>query len=181
MITRRQFTKLGAAALLAEGLWPGRLRAAENGLGDSDWSFIAVNDLHYSSAECTPWFEKVVLAMKASAPQAEFCILGGDLSDTGQKQQLAAVRDLFKNFGATVYSTPGNHDYFKNDDRAAYDELYPGQNNQSFEHRGWQFVGLDTTDGMAAYGTKIHDSTFEWLRWSSSRTSRSMRTSWVIR
>ncbi len=164
MTTRRQFCKLSAGALLAAGLWPGRLRAAENGKGDSDWTFLAVNDLHYSDAQCAPWFEKVVAAMKASAPKADFCIISGDQANGGTKEQLTSVRDIFKTLGMPFYTTPGNHDHVKDYDRTAYDAIFPGQLNQTFEHRGWQMIGLDTSDGTKSYGTTIHDSTFEWLR-----------------
>jgi Icc-related predicted phosphoesterase len=176
MITKRDFCKMSAASLLTAGLWPGRLRAAENGQGAGNWTFLAVNDLHYYSAECTPWFEKVIAAMKLSAPHAEFCLLGGDLANDGEQGQLASVRDLFKTFGAPVYSVPGNHDYLNDDDRTAYDALYPGQLNQTFEHRGWQFVGLDTTDGLHFHDTAIHDSTFAWLRDNLPKLDRAKPT-----
>ena len=41
-----------------------------------EFTFIAVNDLHFSDAACRPWFDKVVADMKRSAPKAEFCLLG---------------------------------------------------------------------------------------------------------
>jgi hypothetical protein len=57
---------------------------------------------------------------------------------------------------------PGNHDYLTNQDRSAYDTLFPNRSNYLFEHRGWQFVGLDTTQGTAWEKTKIQPATLRW-------------------
>lgn len=62
-----------------------------------------------------------------------------------------------------LYAVPGNHDYLADDDRKAYDELFPGQLNQVLEHRGWQFIGLDTTQGTIYEKTNIQQATFDWL------------------
>ena len=160
---RRRFLQAGAAAFLSR-IWPGRLRAAENGKGDSGWTFLAVNDLHYENAECGPWFEKVVAAMKASAPAAEFCILGGDQANHGTPDQLGAVRDIFTKLGIDIHPTIGNHDWTEIDGtRKAYDDIYPGTANVVFKHRGWQVLGLDSSDGMGYQNTSIHDTTLTWL------------------
>ena len=162
--------------MLARGWWPGRLRAAENGKGAGEWTFLAVNDLHYSSKECAPWFEKVVAAMKTSAPEAEFCILGGDQADGGKEEQFTSVRELFKTLGVPLFATPGNHDYPKDYDRTAYDAIFPGQLNQTFEHRGWQIIGLDTSDGTHVHDTTIHEPTFEWLHTNLPKLDRAKPT-----
>lgn len=48
-------------------------------------------------------------------------------------------------------------------DRRFYDELFPGRLNYAFEHRGWQFVGLDTSEGLWYQNTEIQPHTFRWL------------------
>lgn len=164
---RRELLRLGlhagAGALLTAGLWPGRLRAADNGKGDGAWKFIAVNDLHCHDAACGPWFEKIVAAMKQSAPDADFCLIGGDLADEGKADQFASVRDAFKTLGLPLYTTPGNPDHVADDDRKAYDQFWPGQTNQVFTHRGWQVVGLDSSDGTHYEKTHVHPETLKWL------------------
>ena len=84
-LTRREWLRLSAGALLSLGVWPGRLRGADAPTHD-DFTFIAVNDLHALEDACRPWFDDVVRQMKASAPTAEFCLLGGDLADNGTPQ-----------------------------------------------------------------------------------------------
>ncbi len=159
-LKRREILKIGAGALLTAGTWPEALRAQNK---DDAWSFIAVNDLHFQDEKCAPWFEKAVAAMKKSAPDADFCLLGGDLANDGKREQLQGVKTAFEALKTPLYAVPGNHDYLADDDRKAYDELFPGQLNQVFAHRGWQFIGLDTTDGTRYEKTKIQQPTFDWL------------------
>ena len=163
-ITRRHFVALGAATLLSLGMWPGRLRAGD--LREArKFTFLAVNDLHFAEEEkCGLWFQKAVAAMKQSAPQAEFCLLCGDLADSGEAAQHIGVRNAFAGLGIPVYSAVGNHDYRSRSDRRSYEETFKGQINYIVEHDGWQLVGIDTTDGTGWRDTKISPETFTWLR-----------------
>ena len=153
--------RLGAAGLLALGLRPRRLLGA--GTAEEEFTFIAVNDLHFSEAACRPWFEKVVAQMKQSAPKAEFCLLGGDLADQGTPLQLTGIRDAFAKLEIPVHVVVGNHDYIAGTNRMVYERIFPGQINYQFEHRGWQVIGLDTSEGTKAQNTIISDVTLHWL------------------
>ena len=161
-LTRREILRLGAAGLVALGLWPRRLPGAEKNLS-GDFSFIAVNDLHFSNSVCRPWFDRVVAEMKRTAPNAAFCLLGGDLADTGLAEQLVGIRDAFKKLGIPVYAVPGNHDYQTATDRVEYERIFPKQINYCFDYQGWQLIGLDTTEGTKSTGTVVSDVTLHWL------------------
>ncbi len=160
-LTRREALRLGAGALLTAGLWPGALRAADADSGD--FHFLVVNDLHYVDHHCGDWLARVLRQMKGHAEKPEFCLVAGDLSEEGRAEPLAAVRDVLKGLGLPTYVVIGNHDYLTQEDRRAYEELYPKRLNYSFEHRGWQFVGLDTTEGQLARGTAVQPETLHWL------------------
>ncbi len=151
-----------AGSLLALGLWPGALRAEGQG-NSGEFSFIAVNDLHYLNDHCGPWFERVVEQMKASQPKIDLCLIGGDFSEKGTPAELTAVRDHFKKLGVPSYGVIGNHDYFTQTDRKAYEETFPGRINYHFEHRGWQFVALDSSEGQLSRDTTIQPATIQWL------------------
>ncbi len=161
-LTRRDALRIGTAGLLATGLRPRSLLAQATNAAD-EFTFIAVNDLHYSDADCRPWFDQVVAQMKRSAPKAEFCLLGGDLADSGRTMQLLGIRDAFAKLKMPVHAIVGNHDYLTNDDRSAYERIFPGQINYRFEHRGWQLLGLDTSEGTKSTETVIADATLHWL------------------
>lgn len=168
-ITRRDFMRLSAGTWLSLGLWPGRLRAGDLKSAGT-FTFLAVNDLHFAEEkECGPWFEKAVLAMKQSAPNAEFCLLCGDLADKGESGQHDGVRTAFAGLGLPLHATIGNHDYLTHSDRRSYEEVFKNQINYIVEHRGWQLVGIDTTAGDAWRDTKVSSETFAWLRENLSR------------
>lgn len=158
ILTRRQLLRLSGSALLAAGLWPGRLRADDSG---GTFRFVVANDLHCSGARCGKWFERVVAQMKADKP--DLCLLAGDLGNVGKREELEGVRDVFKTLGAPVYAVMGNHDWKTDFDRKAYEETFPQQINYHFEHKGWQVVGLDTTNGLLWAKIKVQQPTLAWL------------------
>jgi predicted MPP superfamily phosphohydrolase len=162
MLTRRELLRWSAGSLLAAGLWPGRLRS-EGAADSSDFCFIAVNDMHYLDQRCGPWLEGAVRQMKAHPEKIEFCLLAGDLAENGRAEQLAPVRDLLKGLQKPTYVVVGNHDYLTQDDRNPYEELFPERINYHFEHRGWRFMGLDSSEGQKAKATSVQTATLQWL------------------
>lgn len=160
--SRRDLLRLSAGTLLALGLWPGAQRA--EGAGNSeDFSFIAVNDLHFQSERCGPWFERVVRQMKESETKPAFCLMSGDWTEHGTKAELGAARDAMRELGVPVHGVIGNHDYGPADSRADYDALFPGAINYAFEAGGWQWLGLDTSEGHKWKDTTIQPHTLSWL------------------
>src|SRR5437868_6287397 len=106
-ISRREMLRLRGAGLLGLRLWPTRLLAETTAASSENFSFIAVNDLHYLEPACRPWFDQVVKQMKLSAPKAEFCLVGGDLADNGTIEQLTGIRDAFADLGIPVHTVIG--------------------------------------------------------------------------
>ena len=128
-ITLRDFMRLGAGTWFSLDLWPGRLRASDSKDAEN-FTFLAVNDLHFADEkECGLWFEKAVLAMKKSAPRAEFCLLCGDIADKGEARQHSGVRTAFAELDLPVHATIGNHDYLTRTDRRSYEEAFKNQIN----------------------------------------------------
>ena len=65
--------------------------------------------------------------------------------------------------GIPCHAVVGNHDYQSDTDRSAYERIFPEQINYSFAHRGWQIIGLDSSEGTKAKETKISATTLTWL------------------
>lgn len=164
-LTRRRF--IGAALAGAGGmaLWSGRARAEDAAKGEAgDFTFIAVNDLHFTDpALCAPWFERVFKAMRASAPEAEFVLVSGDLTSEATAKEFGGIRDAFAGLGLPVYTTVGNHDMTGDGRHKLYDEFFPGRYHYAFEHRGWQFFGFNTSQDRGAENTNIRASAFTWI------------------
>ena len=152
---------LRKASLYAVALAAGRAFAEPSAKA---FTFLAINDLHYLDADCGRWFRAMIAQMKASAPEAKVCLLSGDLTDLGEQEAAASVKEIFGTLGVPFHMVPGNHDYEpKKQSRAGYDAVFPGKLNYRFEQDGWQFIALDTTMGTKADKTTIAESTLAWL------------------
>jgi len=125
------------------------------------FTFAVLNDLHHDSPECDPWFRKVSESVESLSP--DLCVLAGDLANVGTLSSLKAVREIFNTLSCPVYTVPGNHDCDVPRDTSLYEEVFPGRLNYHIEHKGWQFVFLDTTDGKEWQNTRISDRSLDWL------------------
>lgn len=160
-ITRRDLLRMGAGSLLAAGLWPGALRAAD--AKSDDFHFLVVNDTHFIDKKDADWLERVVKQMKAHDEKPALCLHLGDLADHGKPAELEPVRDVFKGLGVPIYYVPGNHDYLEPDDRKAYDDLFPKSLNYHFDHGGCQFVGIDSTEGKKFMRSAVQKDALKYL------------------
>jgi 3',5'-cyclic AMP phosphodiesterase CpdA len=136
---------------------------------------LRVSRADYMTPECGDWLQKVVKKM-ATHKEAEFCLHLGDLTDQAERGHFAAVRDIFKGLQLPFYAQIGNHDYLTQKDRKSYEEIFPKRLNYWFEHRGWQFVGLDTTQGTDYQKTVISDTTLGWVDISLPKLEKSKPT-----
>ncbi len=158
--SRREILRLGGLTLLL----PSWAEAESEEIGAQDsFEFIVVNDTHFLDDKCAEWFRPVIEAMKKSAPKAAFCSVAGDVTDRGTAEACGAIRDLFAQLEIPVHTVPGNHDYLSDTDRSGYDHVFAEQLNYHFDHQGWQFLGLDSTQGIQSVDTLIPTDTLEWL------------------
>jgi 3',5'-cyclic AMP phosphodiesterase CpdA len=149
------------AAFITAGVWPGALWARDADPG-GDFYFAVINDLHYHDDKCAPWFSRLVNHLKQRPEKIEFSLLAGDLSDRGKLEQLAPVRDTFAELGTPFHVTIGNHDYLSMNDRSAYEKIFPKSLNQHFEHKGWHFIGIDSSEGTKLQ-TAVQPHSLRWL------------------
>ncbi len=157
LFTRREMFRTAVGGALGFGL-AAKTLARQN---TADFSFIVVNDLHYRDARCGDWLEGVVRGMRTH--RVDFGVLNGDLTENATAAQFDAVREIFRGLHVQLFATIGNHDHAADKDRRAFGEFFPNSINYHFEHRGWQFVALDTTQGQQVFYTKVAPSTLTWL------------------
>lgn len=161
-MTRREWMGRSAGALLALGLWPGCARwAGKRSAGD--FSFAVINDAHFQSPKCPAWFERVFADIRAQESRPELCLVVGDLTEHASRSEFGQMRELLRGSGLPYYAVPGNHDYLSKTNRSTWEEAFPASLNYHFEHRGWQFIALDSCDGREYKNTQIQPETFAWL------------------
>jgi predicted phosphodiesterase len=159
---RRDALRLGAAAALTP-LFTRWAAAAQDAKDSATFTFIVANDIHYFDKRCAAWLGDHVIK-RMNDHKADFCAIVGDMSEDGTKEQNTAIRDVLKGLTMPLYFCVGNHDHQAgNDDRKPFEDSFPKSLNYHFEHRGWQFIGLDTTQGRAASNTTIHKDTLIYL------------------
>jgi len=161
-LSRREWMRLSAGAMLALGFWPGCARWANNGRGGA-FSFVVINDAHFQSPRCPAWFERVSASVRSHEPRPEFCLMVGDLAEHGTSSELGPMRDILHSLRMDFHAVIGNHDYRSDTDRSVWDRIFPGSLNHQFEHRGWQIVGLDSSDGTRWQNTRVQPGTLNWL------------------
>jgi len=173
-ISRRDaLSRLGKLGLLAGALGPVAFDsfAAQK---KSAFKFIVVNDTHYMSEECGVYLSGLVKQMNAEKPA--FVLHAGDVTDLGEAAHLKATRQVFKKLDCDFHPVMGNHDWLTHTDRKTYLAAFPRKLNYSFRHAGWQFIGLDTTEGQKAEQVTISAETFEKLDGILRRLDRDQPT-----
>jgi 3',5'-cyclic AMP phosphodiesterase CpdA len=132
--------------------------------------FAVLNDLHYITPEDRPWLEELVRQVNA-IPRLKLVLILGDFAEDGTHEQLSAARDIVRQLRVPWYAVPGNHDGPLNrpigsgpEGLRDYEELFPDRRNYHFTHAGWQFIGLDTTNGSGYQQLPIPPETKEFAR-----------------
>lgn len=124
--------------------------------------FVVTNDFHHEGSDNDAWMEAAFRQI-ATTEGADFCLGLGDLANSGKRESLVTMSRLSKLAGMPFYSTPGNHDLDDAGDSSAYAEVFPNRFNYTFTQNGWQFVVIDSTDGVIWESSSISDRTLAWL------------------
>lgn len=116
--------------------------------------------------------------------KADFCLSGGDLVFDAlevAKPRAKSLYDMYlestKRVGSPIYTVPGNHDYFGVFTKSGVEPSDPsygqkmfedriGKRYQSFDHKGWHFILLDSifiTEDRKYKGF-IDDAQLTWLK-----------------
>lgn len=161
-INRRDFFRRSAAGLLAAGLWPG---AAANAEGpDEAFRFVVINDTHYKDDKCGEYLEAAFSQMHRG-PSFDIALVAGDISTAAAPRELRAFKQLTDAYlKVPTYCVLGNHDCPGRSRKAWVDTYGMDSINYRVDHKGWTFLGIDTTDGGKSSGVAVHGETIAWIR-----------------
>ena len=134
------------------------------------FTFAVLNDLHYTTPEDRPWLDRLVQQVNA-IPELELVLILGDLAEYGTRAELQAAHEILTPLAVPWYVVPGNHDGPPNRPLGSgvaglrdYEVLFPNRRNYTFTHKGWQFIGLDTTNGSGYQLLPIPEDTKAFAR-----------------
>jgi hypothetical protein len=170
-IDRRDFLRMAGlgGVVFASGL-PGCASWGEAG-APPDFHFIQISDLHwgYNNAAVNPDFAgtlpRAIATVNALDQKPDFVVFTGDLSQTTddpkvRRARLSQVREMTSKLTVPVRYFAGEHDAAL-DRGEAYQEVFGGPLNYTFEHKGIHFIVLDNiSDPAPILGPKQ----IEWLR-----------------
>ncbi|MCX8155010.1 MAG: metallophosphoesterase [Verrucomicrobiae bacterium] len=165
---RKALRCLSVGGLLAARFWPASAVARETE-APGTFTFAVLNDLHYLSPDCGKFLRGALAQVGAHRP--ELCLVLGDLVETGRREDLAAVRRLLDESRLRYYTVIGNHDYTPADSPRYYKYFFPRRWNYTFTFKGWQFLGLDTSEGLKYENTRISTETLRWVEHTVPRLS----------
>ncbi len=137
----------------------------------NSFSFAFFTDIHLNKKNngCFTAFEKAIETAKKS--KVDFIMTGGDNVDIDVlNDDASTAHELFQKFAEKIekskmifYPTIGNHDRFwgvsKNDPlyNEGLFEKYMRKSYYSFNHKGWHFIVLNTSNSV------VDDAQKEWL------------------
>jgi 3',5'-cyclic-AMP phosphodiesterase len=117
------------------------------------FSFAWISDTHlYPKTVNTRFVEKATRAVKevqAMKPAADFLMFGGDLAQLADPVELRLGNDILKEITIKKHFIPGEHDWYL-DMGKTWVSLF-GNSPWTFEHKGVQFIGLDTVSRAPDY------------------------------
>lgn len=148
------------------------------------FSFAFFTDLHLNTSTETKCFDALGQAIQsAKSKKVDFVLSGGDNVDVDayKAEQLPQARSMFQRYKDQVdasklkwYYSIGNHDRFWHYEGKHGSGLFEsvfGQSYYSFEHKGWRFVVLNSTqvcDGKYC----VDDEQRLWLEQVLAQTSK---------
>jgi 3',5'-cyclic AMP phosphodiesterase CpdA len=152
--------------------------------------FAVLNDLHYTDPEDRPWLEGIINQVNQTGAgggdKIELCLILGDLAELGTEEELAAAKQILSQLKMPWHVVPGNHDGPPGRDPGApgdgsanltaYEKFFPNQRNYMFEHKGWQFVALDTTDGSGWQNVTARPETLAFAKSAASKLDKNRPT-----
>jgi 3',5'-cyclic AMP phosphodiesterase CpdA len=157
-ITRRMFLHksvlAGAAAGAAAYGWFPLINTLDFAYGaQAPFKFAWISDTHlYPKTVNTRFVERAVRAVKevqSMKPPADFLMFGGDLAQLGDPVELRLGNDILKEITIQKRFIPGEHDWYL-DMGKTWISLF-GDSPWTFEHKGVQFIGLDTVSRAPDY------------------------------
>lgn len=134
--------------------------------------FVVMSDLHLVREDETSMtldtgarFEQAVACLNDRYADADFCVIAGDLADTGEAEAYGRLKTIAAKISIPTYITLGNHD-----DRPTFLAVFgaewadvTGKVNHVIDAKGYRVIVLDSSEPGRVDGV-LTAAQMDWLR-----------------
>jgi len=135
------------------------LAAQENTL-----RFAFFSDTHYSDGSGAVRDLSRCVKDVNTLDNLDFVLVGGDLTDFGTDEEIAAVKQILDSLRYKYYVVAGNHDAKWSESGCNTFLKVFGYENFEFECKGWRFIGCNCGPDMRMAPALIPQESMEWLK-----------------
>ncbi len=126
--------------------------------------FAFLTDLHYSEGGGSVKDLSRCIRDVNTLDSLDFVLIGGDLTDFGTDEEIAAVRQMLDSLRYKYYVVAGNHDAKWSESGCNTFLKVFGYENYEFECKGWRFIGCNSGPDMRMAPALIPQESMEWLK-----------------
>ncbi len=125
--------------------------------------FAFLTDLHYSEGSGSVKDLSRCVKDVNTLEGLDFVLVGGDLTDFGTDEEIAAVKQMLDSLRYKYYVVAGNHDAKWSESGCNTFLKVFGYENFEFECKGWRFIGCNCGPDMRMAPALIPRESMEWL------------------
>ena len=131
---------------------------------ESPVRFAFLTDLHYSAGSGSVKDLSRCVKDVNTLDGLDFVLVGGDLTDFGTDEEIAAVKQMLDSLRYKYYVVAGNHDAKWSESGCNTFLKVFGYENYEFECKGWRFIGCNCGPDMRMAPALIPQESMEWLK-----------------
>lgn len=126
--------------------------------------FAFFSDTHYSEGSGAVRDLSQCVKDVNTLDNLDFVLVGGDLTDFGTDEEIAAVKQILDSLRYKYYVVAGNHDAKWSESGCNTFLKVFGYENFEFECKGWRFIGCNCGPDMRMAPALIPQESMEWLK-----------------
>lgn len=126
--------------------------------------FAFITDNHFSFGSRAVGELRQCIADINAQDSLDFVVFGGDITDFGADEEIAAVKTIIDSLRLTYYVVAGNHDAKWSESGCNTFKKVFGYEHFEFEKKGWRFLGCNSGPDMRMAPALLPRESMEWLR-----------------